>query len=424
MRSISHELKTPLNVISGNVQLMNMGVYGSVEHLREPIEAIEEAVKRARLLVDNLLEYSRIEAGHFVVKSELISFSDLGPLVYEYKQLAFQKNLHFDFQFLGHEPFSADFMILSTIISNLLSNAIKYTEKGYVTGFIDVRDNKIVIEVKDSGKGIEKEKIPFIFDPFYSESREKGLSGLGLAIVKRFIDILQGSIEVESTPGRGTRFRVELPRLRRPLTYEEKEHRQILLVDSDESIRKMLREVLKGYSVVEASCGAEGYLRALEHTPDLVVTSIGLRDISGEELVARLRDEPTLKETQYVLYTGATPREEGNIVFQKGMHVKELSSKLKLVMGRRILMVYFPSVSENLETVKKAVEESISRVVNVMSTNTILEEEVGIYDSFIVLSRKEEVARAAEIMEEILSIKPPGTISVMLFVEKGGEVSW
>lgn len=424
MRSISHELKTPLSIISGNVQLMYLGVYGSFEHLREPLEAIEEATNRARSLVESLLDYTKLESGRMVIKSELISFSDLGPLIFQYKQLASQKGLEFSFDLVGEEPFSSDFMVISTIISNLLSNAIKYTKGGYIRGFLDVRGDKLVIEVADSGIGIEESEIPLIFEPFYSSSEEKGLSGLGLPIVKKFVNMLHGKISVESKPGRGTKFRVEIPRLQRPAQYEVKEHRQVLLVEKDEKTRNLLKKLLKGYSIVEASCGAEGYLRALEHTPDLVVISIGLNDVSGEELVARLKRELSLKHTRYVLYTDAEPKEGTLIALQKGMDVRELARKLKILMGRRILLVYFPSVREELSIVKKAIENSLGGSVNIANLKTILEEEIGIHDSFIILSRFSEMKKVTQLMEKILGLKPPGTAAVLIFVEKGGEVSW
>jgi len=223
MRAISHELKTPLNVIYGNLQLMESGVYGDISSLEEPINEMKKGILRIRELIDNLIDLSRAETGRVSVKSELVYFENLYSIIESYRNLAKEKGLEFNFDFIGNSPFSSDYNILVTIISNLLSNAVKYTEKGEVKGKIEVTVDKIIIEVKDTGKGIPSENIPLIFEPFYGE-RTSESSGLGLAIVKKFVELLKGSIFVESEVNRGSIFRVEIPRLIRPTSFEKKEH--------------------------------------------------------------------------------------------------------------------------------------------------------------------------------------------------------
>lgn len=228
MRSISHELKTPLNVIQGNLQLAKLGVYGDVSHLSELLEEIESAVKRATQLINNLLDLSRIETKGFYVKVEPMRFEMFKQIMKEYEVLAQQKRLHFDFHFQGEEPFSGDFRILSTILSNLLSNAVKYTGCGEIKGFLHVRGDCIIIEVSDTGSGIPLELQEKIFEPFVSG--ESGGSGLGLAIVKKFVDLLEGKITFTSNVWEGTTFHIEIPRVYRPSHYENKEHVNVLLM--------------------------------------------------------------------------------------------------------------------------------------------------------------------------------------------------
>jgi signal transduction histidine kinase len=210
LRSISHELKTTLNVIYGNIQLMEMGVYGDVANLKEPLKALRNATKHSEELVNNLLDLSRAETGGLQVKMEPLTFSVFERVVKEYEQLAKQKGLEFKFKFEGKEPFSGDFMILSMILSNLLSNAVKYTDRGIVKGTLGADNEKLYIEVSDTGKGIPEEMREKIFQPFSSLSKERRSSGLGLAIVKKFTEIMGGKISLTSEEWKGSTFRVEI----------------------------------------------------------------------------------------------------------------------------------------------------------------------------------------------------------------------
>ncbi len=212
MRAISHEFKTPLSVIMGNVQLVEMGYYKDFSELGEACEAVKSAVWRMSELVDGLLDLARAETGRLTIKLENIHFDSLKEIVSQYEELACKKGLNFSFKFEGKEPFVSDFKMLSSILSNLLSNAVKYTDKGKIEGKFVVGKDKIVIEVADTGKGIDSHKLKYIFEPFQGEQTAVS-SGLGLAIVKRFVELLKGTIKVESEVGKGTRFYIEIPKI-------------------------------------------------------------------------------------------------------------------------------------------------------------------------------------------------------------------
>jgi|GEM_PF-865812 len=423
MRSISHELKTPLNVVSGNIQLMEMGVFGDATHLNEPMEAIKTATRRAEELVNNLLDLSRAETGRLVVKSELVHFGILEPIIKQYKDLARQKGLDFNFDLVGQEPFSCDFKLLSTILSNLLSNAVKYTKKGEIRGKLEVTGDRITVEVSDTGKGIPEEKLERIFRPFQGEQTAAS-SGLGLAIVKRFVDLMNGVITVESEEGKGTKFHVELPRLQRPSSFEAKEHIQVLVVDVDAQTRELLKRTLKEYSLVEAATGAEAYLKALEHTPDLVVTSIGLPDVSGEELIKKLKEEPSLLNTRFVLYTGARIKNAETVVVEKGTDIEEVASKLTVVLGKEILLTYTERAKGYLSLVEKTLERFANREYSVKEVNEVTDDEVGFYDTFMLLVSEGEMEKAVVMMDRMSKGAHAKCLIAMILIHEGGKLKW
>jgi len=349
MRSISHELKTPLNIIKGNIQLVEMGITDLSSAAKEIKEAVDHAVE----LVNNLLDLSKIQTGRVKIRMESVNFGHFEKLIREYKNLAKQKGLDFRFDFYGVEPFSCDYRILSTIISNLLSNAIKYTESGKIEGFLKITDSEITIKVSDTGKGISKGMD--IFDPFVTEEI-KG-TGLGLSIVREFVKLLKGEINFESEKGKGTTFYVKISRITRPRSYSMKEHIQVLIVAPDRQTRRLLKSVLSEFSVEEATTGQEGYIKALEHGPDLIITTLGLPDISGDELIRRLEKERNLSEAKFVLYTGGKFNGDDIIAFEKGEDIKEIAKKLEDLLTDEVLLIYSSSTLKHLETTKNIIKE-------------------------------------------------------------------
>lgn len=126
--------------------------------------------------------------------------------------------------------------------------------------------------------------------------------------------------------------------------------------------------------IIEAENGKEGYIKALEHTPDIVITTLGLPDISGEELVKRLKEELTLKNTKYVFYTGARRRDLEESFIEKGTDIKEVEEKIKILLGNKVLLIY----SENTK-------EYILKDIYNLTIN-----DFSFYDTFLILLAEEE----------------------------------
>jgi len=420
LRSISHELKTPLSVILGNIQLIEMGVFGDATHLSEPVKAIETATRRAEHLVNNLLDLSRVETGRLAVKSELVRFSTLEPIIKQHEDLARQKGLDFKFDLVGQELFSCDFKLLSAIISNLLSNAVRYTEEGAVRGKLEVSSDRIIVEVSDTGRGISREELERIFEPFQGDKTAVS-SGLGLAIVKRFVDLMNGVITVESEEGKGTKFHVELPRLQRPTSFEAKEHVQVLVVEPDRETRELVKRTLKGYSLVEAVTGAEAYLKALEHTPDLVVTTVGLPDVSGEELIKKLKGESSLLNTRFVLYTGARIKNAEVVTIEKGADIKEVASKFATILEKKTLLTCTKQMEQYLPLAEKMLERFTDKEYTVKAWEEVTDEDVGLYDAFVLLVSEKELEKVGAVMDRIFA---SAHVKCLILILSEGKLKW
>ena len=216
----SHELKTPINVILGYLQLLDEGVYGPLsEKQREISRTLESQAQSLGRLVRQLLDISRFEAGGARLEPrpfELEPF--LEDLETAFHVLARQREIDFRVQRIGVLPseVSWDPDRINEVLGNLLSNAFKFTGKnGTVDLSVEQLDGHLQIEVRDSGAGIPNEQLPHIFQKFYQASNQRasseGGTGLGLAIAKEIVEAHGGTIGCESTPGTGTTFTIVLP---------------------------------------------------------------------------------------------------------------------------------------------------------------------------------------------------------------------
>ena len=216
----SHELKTPINVILGYLQLLDEGVYGPLsEKQRDISRTLESQAQSLGRLVRQLLDISRFEAGGARLEPRRF---DLGAFLEDletaFHVLARQREIDFRVQRIGALPaeVSWDPDRINEVLGNLLSNAFKFTGKnGTVYLSVEQLDGHLQIEVRDSGAGIPTEQLPHIFQKFYQASNQgassEGGTGLGLAIAKEIVEAHGGTIGCESMPGTGTTFTIVLP---------------------------------------------------------------------------------------------------------------------------------------------------------------------------------------------------------------------
>ena len=218
---ISHEFKTPLNVIYSAIQLIECAYNNEIpDKVKGLIQNIKQNTFRQLRLVNNLLDITRLNAGQFKLNIKNIEIVSLArQITQSVKLYSNQKHINLIFNCnLDSKDIATDDEKLERIILNLLSNAIKFTNEGGTVS-VSLDENKetnmIIIEVSDTGIGIPKDKQELIFERFgqvdSNLSRHAEGTGIGLSLVKKLVAVLNGKIELESEPGKGSTFRIILP---------------------------------------------------------------------------------------------------------------------------------------------------------------------------------------------------------------------
>lgn len=216
----SHELKTPINVIMGYVQLMQEGMYGPMSEKQRGVAVIlEKQINALSRMVKQLLDVTRFEAGGGRIEVRPVELRGLLHNLEEaFQVLADQRGVRFQASLTDGVPetvhWDADRM--NEVLGNLLANAFKFTEKGgEVELHVTSTDHTVQLEVRDSGAGIPSDQVGRIFDKFFQADNQGAASqvgsGLGLAIARQIVEAHHGSISCDSTPGVGTTFTIVLP---------------------------------------------------------------------------------------------------------------------------------------------------------------------------------------------------------------------
>ena len=311
---ITHELRTPLTLILGPLDDLSQEKQLTQKH-RELVQTVQKSANRLFTLVNQLLEFRKVESQFKPFVPEAGSLVEmLADLTNKYRTLNHKPGL----RVLSDLPekdirtlFDAE--IVQLIVDNLLSNAYKYTASGYIKLSLHYEESDLdhwaVLSVEDTGVGIGQEDIGRIFEKYYQipGTGTQG-TGIGLALVKELAAIHHGRVDVNSTLGIGATFTVklkverfvveesELPAsLQRPL---------ILLVEDDLELREYLGSTLqRQYDVVLAENGAVGYQMAKTRVPDLVISDIMMPDMDGFELVQQLKQERSTSHIPLLLLT-------------------------------------------------------------------------------------------------------------------------
>jgi signal transduction histidine kinase len=214
---MSHELRTPLSVIGGYAQAMSAGVVGEMSPEQQEItEKIIVQSNELLRMINEILQVGSLQAGSVQPYLQNTHVKDLFSDLQNTFDALPKRSIDLNWDIPEHMPVvKTDGDKLKHVLQNLVHNAMKFTENGSVTVSARCFDEYIEIAVKDTGIGIEKEKLPVIFDMFRqvdsSKTRSHGGVGVGLFIVKKYVDLLNGRIEVQSIPGRGTTFMLRVP---------------------------------------------------------------------------------------------------------------------------------------------------------------------------------------------------------------------
>ncbi len=291
--SVSHDIKTPLNSIMGNLDMTKSGAVIDPADLH----SMQNSGKHILSLLDNLLGFSSIEQGKLVLQKTPFHLSELCVEIQEMvSPLCKKKNLQFQTQFDFDEELvvDTDGLKLKQIIINLLSNAVKYTANGGVKLQVTYNNNNIHVQIQDSGVGINKEQLNKIFDPFVrvkeNNSYAEGM-GFGLYVVKGLVELFEGNIQVDSIVGKGTTFDVVIPANRISLDKAKVENKRILFIDDDSSLLSTLKSMTQQLGHQADACQSIQELKSKLSSEkyDLVVTDMDMGVVSGLDSLEAIR---------------------------------------------------------------------------------------------------------------------------------------
>ncbi|GAB5604851.1 PAS domain-containing protein [Sideroxyarcus sp. TK5] len=345
LANMSHELRTPLNAILGFSSMLRKDPQLQPGH-SESLNIINRSGEHLLTLINDVLEMSKIEAGRMQVEKAPL---DLGALVRDVADMmqlrAQDKGLRLLLEQSSKVPryINGDEARLRQVLINLVGNAVKFTQQGGVTVRFGVKPNAeqshLLIEIEDSGVGISPEDQAKIFEPFVQlaeDASQKG-TGLGLPLARQYAQLMGGKISVESTPGQGSVFRVELPlepveasEVRRPdsivtrevtgLAPGQPEYRVLIVEDQRDNkllLAKLMQDI--GIQAKVAENGEQGVALYQSWHPHLVWMDRRMPVMDGLEATRRIRKLPGGKEVKIVAVTASAFTEQRAEMIGAGM---------------------------------------------------------------------------------------------------------
>lgn len=326
LANMSHELRTPLNGILGYSQILKGDPSLSVAQL-DAVEIIERSGEHLLMLVNDILDLSKVEAGKMEPHLTVFHFPKfLDSIVMMFEMRTQKKGLDFEYRPLTALPTTVrgDETRLRQVLINLLGNAVKFTPQGKVSLEVGYHFQKMRFQVSDTGIGIHKADLDTIFTPFQQVGDQDLMiegTGLGLSISSRLVEMLGGELKVDSDIGKGSTFwfDLELPVvegwLHEPLDAAEQvvgyqgRRRKVLVVDDIASNRSLIGNMLTplGFEVIEAGDGLGAVAVATELKPDVIFLDLVMPLLNGLETARLMRQIPEDHGRMRIIAISASP---------------------------------------------------------------------------------------------------------------------
>ena len=349
--NITHEFCTPLTLIYGPCERI-LNYEHSDDFIKKYAQIIKSNTERLNSLIQEVIDFRRMETGNQICHIQELNISELGNGIIEsFDELAEQNRIQLETDITPDIIWRSDHNGFTKILNNLISNAFKYTpENGTIRISIKKEEDKLNIKVYNTGKGISKENLPLIFNRYsildnIKENSIKGLSsrnGLGLAICQSMVELLHGTINVESEVNQYAQFIVTLPALETtekvgniqpheiakvelsnyktevtlPETVNNEEETNqpentILIIDDNKELLWMLKDILSNeYAILTAENGEEGLELLKQETPNLIITDIMMPKIDGITLTKQLKNNKHTAHIPLVILSAKNTTDE------------------------------------------------------------------------------------------------------------------
>ncbi|MHB8875113.1 MAG: hybrid sensor histidine kinase/response regulator, partial [Myxococcaceae bacterium] len=317
---LSHELRNPLAPISNSLFVLRRAPPGS-DQARRALAIIERQVGHLTRLIDDLLDVTRISRGKVQLQRSRLDLREVAERASEDQRPAFEeRGLELQLEAPSSPVWvEGDATRLEQALTNLLRNSAKFTPRGgRVFASVWSEPGAAVMQVRDTGVGIDAQTMARIFQPFFQADRtlDRSLGGLGLGLplVKGLVELHGGDVQARSRgPGAGAEFTVRLPvetgatpPARRHLELVKPNPRRVLVIEDNVDAADSLKEALElsGHHVSVAYAGPEGLRAARELHPDVVLCDIGLPGMDGYDVARALRADQSLYRTSLIALTG------------------------------------------------------------------------------------------------------------------------
>jgi len=325
LSNMSHELRTPLNGVLGYTQVLRRDPNLSPDQ-RESLVAIESCGRHLLTLINDVLDLAKIEAGRMELDYAPCDVRRLIRSVFDIvRPRAEASGLEIGAEVAEQLPrgISTDPTKLKQVLVNILGNAVKFTQSGSVRLVASVDDDRLRLDVIDTGIGMTTEEAAAIFDPFKQAEGGKtgGGTGLGLSISKKIVEQMGGTVAVQSERGRGSRFTVDLPLVEAALEGDAGESLAgdrdvvlapgqdvtLLVADDNDANRDILARLLggAGFNTIQARDGQEALDRLREHRIPLVLMDVRMPGMDGSQATRVIREDPDLRATKVIAVTAS-----------------------------------------------------------------------------------------------------------------------
>jgi signal transduction histidine kinase/DNA-binding response OmpR family regulator len=377
--NIAHELRTPLTLIIGPLEDLETDKTMTQPHVKK-ISLIHQSANRLLKLINQILEFRKTETHN---RNLCVNKGDLAALVKEtglkYEGLNQNTKVKFSISIEKNlQEVYFDPEIITIILDNLISNALKYTKKGEIIialkQVVENEQSYTEIEVKDTGFGISQDMQTKIFERYYQVRNEHHVSGsgIGLSLVKNLAEIHQGSISVESTPGKGSSFKF---RILTHNQYPEDMHSEEKIPDEAQSATGKLmlivednleiREYIAGsfsaaFEILEAENGQSGLQIARDKIPDIIISDIMMPVMDGIEFCKIIKEDMRTSHIPLILLTAKDTLQDKTEGYNTGADsyiTKPFSASLlqsrvnNLIESRRKMAMLYSSAPENKHTI-------------------------------------------------------------------------